>query len=156
MVTNVLRLRCATDHEEVPVPHYEAAVSIDAAPERVWEVLLDAPAYPSWDSGVTRVEGTIADGHKITVHAAVSPGRAFPVRVAVDRGAGTMTWRGGLPLGLFTGVRSFRLVPSAGGTSFTVQEDFSGPLVGLIARKMPDLGPSFTQSANGLKARAER
>jgi hypothetical protein len=32
----------------------------------------------------------------------------------------------------------------------------SGPLLAMMWRSMPDLGPSFAQFANGLKKRAER
>ena len=46
---------------------YEAGASIKATPEAVWEVLTDAGAYSDWDSGVVRVEGTIAPGEKVKV-----------------------------------------------------------------------------------------
>ena len=43
-----------------------------------------------------------------------------------------MTWRGGMPLGLFTGVRTYRLAPDGDGvTRFTMREEFSGPLLPL-------------------------
>ncbi len=84
---------------------FEASDDINATSERVWEILTDGPAYPSWDSGVTKVEGRIAHGEKITVHSEVSPGRAFPVTVAMQP-PDSMTWTGGLPMGLFTGVRA--------------------------------------------------
>jgi hypothetical protein len=41
-------------------------------------------------------------------------------------------------------------------TRFTVREEYTGPLLPLIWRSMPDLGPSFRQFATGLKQRAER
>lgn len=136
---------------------YEAVATIAAAPERVWEILVDAAGYPSWDSGVERVEGTIGAGSRIKVFSEVSPGRAFPVTVGELEAPRAMSWRGGMPLGLFRGVRTFRLEPDgAGGTRFTMREEFTGPLLPLIWRSMPDLGPSFRRFAEGLKARAER
>jgi hypothetical protein len=67
-----------------------------------------------------------------------------------------MTWKGGMPLGLFKGVRTYRLEPEAGaGTRFTMDERYSGPLLPLIGRSIPDLGPSFDQFAGGLKQRVE-
>lgn len=134
--------------------HFEASADIAAPPERIWSILTDAPGYPTWDSGVTKVEGTIADGERITVHSEVASGRAFPVRVAM-RPPSEMTWTGGMPLGLFTGVRSFRLAPRDGSTTVTMREEYSGPLVGLMGRSIPDLQPSFDTFVNGLKARAE-
>lgn len=136
---------------------YRAESLIQADPHRIWEVLTDASSYPDWDSGVEKVEGRVAAGEKIKVYSQVSPGRAFPVKVSEFEAGRRMVWKGGMPLGLFTGVRSFELRPEPGGaTRFTMHERFSGPLLRLIGRSMPDLGPSFDQFARGLKERAER
>jgi hypothetical protein len=43
-----------------------------------------------------------------------------------------------------------------GATRFSMRERFGGRLLPLIARSMPDLGPSFDQFAPGLKEMAER
>ncbi len=135
--------------------HYESSVLIEATPEAVWAVLADASQYPSWDSGVTGVDGDIVDGGKIVVHTEVSPGRAFPLLVALDPPR-LMVWTGGLPLGLFRGIRTFSLDDAPGGaTLFTLHEEFSGPLLGLVWRTMPDLGPSVERFTRGLKARVE-
>jgi hypothetical protein len=134
--------------------HFEASADIQAPADRIWKILTDAPGYPTWDSGVTKVDGSIADGDRITVHSEVAAGRAFPVKVAT-RPPNEMTWTGGMPLGLFTGVRTFRLSPDDGGTRVTMREEYSGPLVGLMGRSIPDLQPSFDRFVNGLKARAE-
>ena len=67
-----------------------------------------------------------------------------------------MTWSGGMPLGLFKGVRTFTLAPAGGTTRFQLREEYSGPLLSMMWRSMPDLGPSFAQFANGLKRRAEQ
>lgn len=135
--------------------HYESSALIEAAPESVWAVLADGSQYPVWDSGVTKVDGDIVDGGKIVVHAEVSPGRAFPVLVALDPPR-LMVWTGGLPFGLFRGTRTFGLDDAAGGvTLFTVREEYTGPLLRPIWRTMPDLGPSFERFARGLKACVE-
>jgi hypothetical protein len=138
------------------VKSYDAAATIEAAPEKIWSILTDAPAYSDWDSGVERVEGRIAPGEKIKVVSEANPGRAFPVKVTAFEPARAMTWSGGMPLGLFKGVRTFALTPDGTGTRFTMREEYSGPMLGLIWRSMPDLGPSFEQFARGLKQRAEQ
>jgi len=66
-----------------------------------------------------------------------------------------MTWTGGMPLGLFKGVRTFTLTPAGDGTRFAMREEFTGPVLPLIWRSMRNLGPAFAQFAHGLKARAE-
>jgi len=136
---------------------YEATSEIQATPDAIWTVLVDGASYPDWDSGVVSVDGRIASGETIKVVSGAAPGRSFPVKVTQFEPGKSMTWSGGMPLGLFKGVRTFRLTPGAGGaTRFDVREEYSGPLLPMMWRSMPDLGPSFTQFARGLKARAER
>jgi hypothetical protein len=138
------------------VKFYEASSTISASPEAVWAVLTDAAGYTTWDSGVERVEGRIAPGETIKVFSKVNPGRAFPVKVTEFVPVQKMVWSGGMPLGLFKGVRTFTLTPQGAGTvRFTMREEYTGPLLPLIWRSIPDLGPSFTQFANGLKRSAE-
>ena len=135
---------------------FEASSSIKAAPDRVWAILTDGGHYTAWDSGVLGVEGTIAPGETIKVVSSASPGRTFPVKVSQFDPNHSMTWSGGMPLGLFNGVRTFSLTDGGDGvTRFQLREEYSGPLVALMWRSMPDLGPSFSQFADGLRQRAE-
>jgi hypothetical protein len=135
---------------------YEASSTIQASPGAVWSVLTDGAKYCDWDSGVERVKGQIALGQTISVYSKISPGRAFPVKVVEFIPGQLMVWAGGMPFGLFKGVRTFSLeVRDLGATRFTMREEFSGPLLPLIWGTMPDLGPSFEQFANGLKGRVE-
>ena len=68
-----------------------------------------------------------------------------------------MVWTGGLPLGLFTGQRVFRLTPRDGGiVEFSMHLHFSGPLSPLIAKSLGDRQPDIDAFAAGLKAWAER
>ena len=129
---------------------YEVATDIRAPAETIWEIIADAPAYSDWDSGVERIEGRIAPGEKIKVFSEMNPGRGFPVKVTEFEPAQRMTWTGGMPLGLFKGVRTFRL--TAGPDSTT---RFGGPLLPLMRRSMPDFGPAFEQYGAGLKTLAE-
>ena len=134
---------------------FESAVDIDAPAAAVWAVLVDVARWPHWDSGVLDVTGTVAPGAKVAVRVAANPGRAFPVRVVRLDAPTAMTWRGGMPLGLFTGTRTYRLTPTDGGTRFVMREEYTGPMAGLVTRSIPDLQPSFEQFAAGLKARVE-
>ena len=103
-----------------------------------------------------KVEGEIGHGHKIKVFAKISPRRAFPVKVTELETPRRMVWRGGMPLGLFKGVRQFNLASEGAVTSCTMREELSGPLLPLIWRAMPDLQPSFDQVARELKQQAEQ
>lgn len=135
---------------------FETSTTIAASPERVWEVLADIASWPDWDSGVVRVEGELEPGSRIKVVSELNPKRAYPVKVAELEPARGMRWTGGMPLGLFRGVRTYTLAPEADGrTRFEMREEFSGPLLPLIWRSMPDMNPSFRQFAEGLKQRVE-
>ena len=135
---------------------FATSVVIRATPEAIWQVLTDAPAYPRWNSTVTRVDGTIALGGKVTVHAKVAPGRVFPVKVVALDAPRRMVWSGGMPLGLFKGERVFELRPKAeGGVEFSMREDYSGLLASLITKSIPDLQPAFDEFAACLKARVQ-
>lgn len=136
---------------------YETSATIQAEPDAIWLILIDAPGYTSWDSGIERVGGRIAHGEKLQVHSKASLGRTFPVKVVEFSPGAKMVWSGGMPLGLFKGVRTFTLAPQGDrSTRFTMREEYTGPLVPLIWRSMPDLQPSFEQFASGLKNKAER
>lgn len=136
--------------------YYEASATIHASADAVWAVLVDAGRYPEWDSGVLRVEGRVAPGSKIKVVSEANPKRAFPVTVSEFQPPGRMTWSGGMPLGLFKGVRTFTLRPSGDDTAFTMREEYTGPMLPMIWKSMPDLQPSFDKFARGLKQRAEQ
>jgi uncharacterized protein YndB with AHSA1/START domain len=138
------------------VKYFDASSTIKASPEKVWAVLTDGDKFPQWDSGIERVEGKIAPGSTIKLHVKVNPGRAFPLKVTEFAAPRRMVFTGGMPLGLFKGVRTYTLEPDgAGGTRFRMREEYTGPLLGMIWKSIPDLGPSFKQFADGLKVRAE-
>ena len=136
---------------------YHATTTIEATPETIWSILTDAPNYPQWDPVVDRIKGRIAPGEKIVAFTKLSPGQAFPAKVTEFVPNKYMKWSGGMPLGLFKGERTFTLVPQDNGTiEFTVREVFSGPLLPLIGRSIPDMTSPFEQFVAGLKQRAER
>ena len=67
-----------------------------------------------------------------------------------------MVWAGGMPLGLFKGERTFSLNPGENGTvHFDMREVFSGPMLALIGKSLPDMTDAFQKFAEGLKAKAE-
>jgi hypothetical protein len=135
---------------------FEATTFVQAKPERIWSILTDARGYTDWDSSVVRIEGRIAPGESIKLESKAAPGRAFPIKVTEFDAPGRMVWSGGMPIpGLFKGVRTFTLTPEGEGTRYTMREEYSGLLLPMIWKSMPDLGPSFRQWAAGLKRHAE-
>lgn len=135
---------------------FKTTTKIAASPDVIWAIMTDAAGYPEWDPGVDRVEGQISPGEKVTVYTKLSPDRAFPVTVSEFVPGKKMTWSSGMPLGLFKGVRTFTLTPQSNGqVEYTVHEVFSGLLLPLIGRTIPDLSETFAEHAAGLKSRAE-
>jgi hypothetical protein len=136
--------------------HFETETTIDAPPDAVWAVLADTRGWADWDSGVIEVEGEARQGERIKIRSELNPKKAYPVKVVELDAPRRMAWKGGAPLGLFTGVRSYTLSPEGEGrTRFQMREEFTGPLLPLIWRSMPDMNGSFRQFASGLKQRAE-
>ena len=136
---------------------YEAEAEISSSPEKIWKLLTDARGFPAWNPTVDRVEGTIAPGETIKVFVKVNPGRAFPVKVVQFEPGRRMVWSGGMPLGLFKGERTYDLERAGDGpVRFRMREEYSGPMLPMIWRSIPDLGPSFREFALSLKSAAER
>jgi hypothetical protein len=135
---------------------YAGASSISAPPDRVWARLTDSASYPQWNPTVVKIDGTIALGQKIRLVSTLDPKRTFSLTVAELDEPRRMVWSSGMPLGLFTGRRTFTLTPRAdGGTDFAMEEVFSGPMAPMITRAIPDMTESFAQFAAALKAAAE-
>jgi len=130
-------------------------VNVRASAERVWALLTDAKAFPTWNSTVARIEGEIREGATLRVHA---PGTAmtFAPRVSGVVPNERMTWTGGFSP-LFKGIRTFELRPRGdGSTDFIMVECFSGLMLPLVKRSLPDFRPIFVRYASDLKREAER
>ena len=105
---------------------------------------------------MTRIEGSIAAGQSIKVFVPVNPGRTFPVKVSVFDAPRRMVWTGGMPLGLFTGERTFTLDGKADGTTdFHMEEGYRGVLAGMMTRQIPDLSGAFEDFGESLRVAAE-
>src|SRR5688572_12248326 len=122
---------------------FTASTNIKAPASIIWNILTDAAHYPEWDPSAVRIEGTIAEGQTVTAYTKLSP-RAFPAKVTDVTPGKHMAWVGGMPLGLFKGVRTFDLTPkSDGSVDFTIREEFSGPLLFMMGRTIPDMTKTF-------------
>jgi uncharacterized protein YndB with AHSA1/START domain len=135
---------------------YEVSRAIAAPPRDVWAVVVDAAAWPSWDSGVISVEGSVQVGQAIKLVSEANPKRAFRLKIVELDEPSLLRLSSGMPLGVFRGVRTYTVEPQSGGTLFTMCEEYSGLLAGMITRSIPDLQPSFEHFADGLQQQVER
>jgi hypothetical protein len=130
-------------------------INIGAKAERIWEILTDAKGFPRWNSTVTKIEGEILDGHRLSVHV---PGtkRTFKPKISGVVPVKRMIWTGGFSP-IFKGVRIFELKPCSDGTTdFVMEECFSGVMLPIVKGSLPDFGPVFERYANDLKGEMER
>jgi hypothetical protein len=135
-------------------------VDIRATPERVWKVLADLPAYAEWNPFVTRAEGVLVTGERLSVNVPpvnallpsrlrprvleATPGRRLRLRSTVDR------------LGLLTVEYTVTITDHDGGVRVWHQDRFRGLLAPLLIRALNRRRLSaFTSAEAALKDRVE-
>jgi hypothetical protein len=129
---------------------------IAAPPARIWALLTDAAAFPTWNSTVTSLKGTIALGQQLELKVPLDPKRTFKPKVTRLEVNRAMEWSDGMAP-MFKGVRQFVLTPKGDGvTEFAMTEVFSGVMLPLIKGSLPDFGPAFETYAADLKRAAEK
>lgn len=135
---------------------YEVTRTIDASPATIWGLLVDADAYRDWNKAVIDIRGPIRTGERIRLISVADPKRTFKLKVAEMDKPTRMVWSDGMPLGVFTGRRTYTISDHGNGRSeFSMSERFTGPLAPLITKAIPDLTESFELFADSLKAAAE-
>jgi hypothetical protein len=135
---------------------FSASTTINASTDLIWRILIDATKYPEWDPGIESIEGEIALGNKLTLHTKLNPDKPLTVTVSDIAARQSMTWSSGMPLGLFKGERTFTMAQQTGGqVKVTVREVFSGLLLPIFGKSIPNLTPTFEAFLAGLKARVE-
>jgi hypothetical protein len=135
---------------------YSASTQISAPPEVIWKILTDARRYPDWDPAMDHIEGKLALGETVKFFTKLSS-QAFPVKVTAFEPNRTMVLTGGMPLGLFKSERTHTLTPANNGqTLFKTEEIFSGLLLPIFGRNLPDLTENFRTFVAGLKRQAEK
>jgi hypothetical protein len=111
------------------------SIEIDAPPARVWQVLVDLPAYGEWNPFIVEAAGTVAVGETLSLRMALPdrPAMTIEPRLLVVEPGRELRWKGRLLLpGLFDGEHAFVLTPLAGGrTRLDHSERFGGLLLPL-------------------------
>lgn len=137
----------------------ETWIDIDAAPEHVWAVLVDFPAWARWNTFIPLVEGAVAEGNTIRIKV-VPPGSkpmTFAPRVYALRKFHEIRWGGSFLWFVYRGEHSFLLEKLPGDkTRFRQIEKFRGPLVLLMGGMMANTVRGYHQMNENLKRQAER
>jgi hypothetical protein len=135
-------------------------IEISASRARIWEVLMDFPAYAQWNPFVLSIAGQAIKDQQltITIQPLGSKSMKFKPRVLVADADSELRWLGHfLVPGVFDGEHYFQMTPNAhGGTTFVHGERFSGLMVGLAKSSLEGGTRSgFVAMNKALKARAE-
>jgi uncharacterized protein YndB with AHSA1/START domain len=140
------------------VREYIAVSSIRATPETVWKVLTDATGYADWNPEIIGIDGRMALNERITARVKLGGGaiRRVRMRVTAFEAPSRMEWTGGLPLGLFVGLRTFTVLPRDGVVEFRMHLRMSGPLAPLILMSVGDRQPEIDSFSSALRAHVER
>lgn len=141
--------------------NYVTTARIRATPDGVWKILADTARYAEWNPEIVGIEGRFAAGARFKARVKVKAGggrtaiRSVSMRMTAFDRANRMEWMGGLPLGLFTGVRTLTLTARGNETEFRMELQMRGPLAGMILKSVGDRQPEIDSFSAALKARAE-
>lgn len=130
----------------------ETAVSIDIQADKsiIWALLTNANNFPSWNSTIISIEGTIAQGEKIILKSKLDPKREFKLKVKEFDINNRLVW------GDLMGNRVYTLKTIGNNlTNFTMVEKIGGPLFPIFSKMIPLFDEIFEQYANDLKNEAE-
>jgi hypothetical protein len=135
-------------------------IDIAATPERVWSVLTDFAAYPSWNPFIRCIAGNLRQGERLKVSIQPVGGRAMTFRptVLVATPNLELRWLGHLLVsGIFDGEHYLQISASTPGRVRFVQgEKFSGLLVGIAKSSLDTKTKAgFVAMNQALKVRAE-
>lgn len=138
----------------------ETSIEIAAPAGRVWEILSNTEAYPTWNPFVIELKGPLHKGARLAIRVRQGNGRDMRFTPEVTQfEAGTLfEWRGQLlHRALFSGEHRLRVEPlGTDGCRFEHSERFTGVLVPLLKRSLQATEPSFVAMNQALKARAEQ
>jgi uncharacterized protein YndB with AHSA1/START domain len=133
------------------------SADIQAPPAKIWALLTRPEDMTRWNSTLTSIEGNIELGGTVRMRVPEAPGRTFKVKVTRFVPNEEMVWRDGNPV-MFLGVRTYSLMPAPASTAtrFEMTETFSGLMLPMIAKRLPDFGPIFERYATDLKTESEK
>lgn len=142
------------------MPDIVTKLSIAAPPSRVWSVLTDFDAYPTWNRVIPRMRGDLREGATVRLEIRIekTPPLRFVAKLVRCVPERELAWRGGAPIvpRLAWGEHYFRLDPEGDGTLLTHGERFGGLLALIMS------GPVYARTTRTydalnaqIKARAE-
>jgi hypothetical protein len=142
-------------------PQLHTEIAIEAIPERIWEILTDFAAYPSWNAFIPCISGPGTVGSRLDLQMRPPGGRGMQLRPTLLAAAPSqeLRWLGqlGVP-GLFDGEHRFLIEPlGTNRVRFVQEERFTGLLAPLVLRFIESgTRRGFEAMNQALKVRAEQ
>jgi DNA-binding MarR family transcriptional regulator/uncharacterized protein YndB with AHSA1/START domain len=127
---------------------YEHSVETTAAPDVVWHLWTDMPAWPQWNAGIEKItaDGPFAVGTTFTM----TPPGDEPIQLRLAEIVPRELFTDEMDGGDFTVRTIHRLEPAPRGrTRITYRTEITGPAAGQIG---PQLGPAVTADFPGVLA----
>ncbi len=135
---------------------FKTKIIINAPSKIVFNIITKADNFVLFDPNCIKIDGEICLGKKLSVYSRLSPNRVFKIRVSELVPGSRMVWESALPFNLFKGVRTFTVLAKDDHTTeFSVNEIFSGHLLFLFKKAVPDMTDAFNLLAKGLKKHIE-
>ncbi|MDR2129275.1 MAG: SRPBCC domain-containing protein [Burkholderiaceae bacterium] len=127
-----------------------AEITINATPDRVWEIFCAFDAYKDWNPFVKTITGEVRVGNQIAV--AIQPpgtaGMTFRPTILAFTQNQELRWLGHFVLpGLFDGEHAFQLLDNGDGNTLFRQSEICRGLLVPFLRKMLD-----ENTVNGFRA----
>ena len=135
-------------------------IEIEASGQRVWDVIVDLPAYPQWNPLIHKVQGTLAVGSrwKMDVRCSGIWRSEVPVEILGINPGRELRWLGTMVFrGVLDGDHSLTIEPISENRMRLRQfEHFRGLLIPLVAPTLiSNMTRGFEQMNLALKRRAE-
>lgn len=127
---------------------------VPAPPEAVWEVLIDARAYPQWNPVFVEVDGTYAKGETVLNRVREPGGAILEMTATVETFLPNAELRqsGGIP-GILTFNHRWLLEPADGGTKVIQHEVDRG--IGLWFWNSDWIEPAYAATNDALAKRVQ-
>ena len=135
---------------------HEKSITIEAAPEKVWSLLMDGDPKHNWKSLESQLDGTLAPGEYLKVRNHRLANRLVTIQCSDFERGRCLSLSFKMRLFPSQGSFSWTLMPSAEGTLVTVQVTAQGPLVSFMERFLhKPLNDMFDQVLQSVKKQVE-
>ncbi|MFC1785513.1 SRPBCC family protein [Candidatus Neomarinimicrobiota bacterium] len=135
-------------------------ISINATPNKVWNVLTNFYKHPEWNPFITAISGNKNVGEQIIVRMRPPESKGMTLKPVISKFEKNkeFRWKGKLFFkGLFDGEHYFKLSDNKNGTTtFIHGEYFSGVLVGLLRKTLKNTEVGFELMNIALKKESEK